>query len=30
MLNGLGIITDLVAERVGQPARRVRAVAAQR
>jgi predicted glycosyltransferase len=30
MLNGLGVITDLVAERVGRPARRVRAVAAQR
>ena len=30
MLDGLGVITDLVAERVGRPARRVRAVAAQR
>ena len=29
MLNGLGVITDLVAERVGRPVRRVRAVAAQ-
>ena len=30
MLEGLGVITDLVAERVRRPARRVRAVAAQR
>ncbi|HKU84956.1 MAG TPA: glycosyltransferase [Casimicrobiaceae bacterium] len=30
MLDGLGVITDLVAERVGRPARRVRAVASQR
>jgi hypothetical protein len=29
MLNGLDVITDLVAERVGRPARR-RAIAAQR
>jgi predicted glycosyltransferase len=30
MLNGLDVITDLVAERVGRPSRRIRAVASQR